>query len=219
MKLVTNWLNGARNYHVGVAIYKSLGSDKHVLHLLQGPKTPVAENALLQAMQQLLTKPAPAPAASPLAEMPSNTDDVVLKALHDKWLHPYKEMQHLRSLLHKYGNANTEEAINYRKPIAFQILALEQRIMKVWAERAYYLEHGTLPEIKPPIQEVIPSDPLQLANLISNCKRDIRRFNNNLAKNPNAKDAKRLEDMLALHLRITGQPYQFKPKANGQTKV
>lgn len=215
MILVSKWLYGKRNYHVGAAIYSQLGKDKHVLKLLQGAKTPVAENALLQAMQQLLTAPAPLPEIAPNSEMPASAD-VVLKALRDKWLLPYKHMKHITSLLHKYGNSNSAEAIAYRKPLAFEILQLEKQVMAVWAEWAYYQEHGTLPEIKEAVVTAIPTNPLQLANLIANCKRDIRRFSTSLRKTPNAKDATRLQQMLALHITITGQPYQFKPITNAK---
>lgn len=210
MKLVSKWLSGSKNYHVGVAIYSQLGSDKHVLELIQGLKTPMAEKVLLQAMQHLLAMPAKIPEANPSNEMPTSTNDVVLKALHDKWLMPYKEMQFLRTQLHQFGNSNTQEAIGFRKDKALTILLLEKQIMAVWAERDYYLENGSLPEIKKPVEKVMPTNPLEVANLIQNCKRDIRHYSTQLKKNPNAKHAKKLENLLALHLRIAGVPYKFK---------
>ena len=67
-----------------------------------------------------------------------------------------------------------EVLANIRKPIATEILMIEKKLTKQWADSDYYKANGHLPNL-PEREFNIPTDPLELANLISNCKRNIRR--------------------------------------------
>ena len=217
MELITNWLKGTKNYHVGKAIYATLGHDKHVHALLDGPKTPMAEKALHEGLQKLLSKPNPIVKSTTeeAGVMPTNTNDAVLNALAEEWKKPYGQMKFLQAQLHQHGNKNTAEAIEFRKTKALQILQLEQSCMAVWAKRDYYIKNGLLPDATVPTV-AIPTSPIELAKKITSCQREIRLYRGKLAKDPSqAKYVLKVDGLLKLHLTLTGKKYDFKEAKHG----
>lgn len=208
---VRAWLAGAQNFIVGRALYKQIGTDDNVKQQLLKGENAGTIALLRNAMQALLEQPAQKAIIgdSRASEMPAS-DDTVLKALREEWLPLYARMNYLRAAIDKYGESNLPEVVAAREPVAFEILQLEDQCEQIWSKRSHYLEHGSLPELK---QEefTIPEDPRELAKLLQNIPRNIRR-NRNKMLNPGA-DAMYAQLYVRykeLYKQITGKDYQEK---------
>ena len=185
MNLLNKWLAGKRNYHVGTVLYNFFGTDKKLKQLFAGHP----DAYRIKRLEQEITALVKLPATVLLHRKPNEDTDVmpatadpVLEALRNEWSPLYQRMQYLRHELDRF-TGNTAEVIAQRKPIAFEILELEQQCMKIWTKRDHYLQHGNLPEVKADDIE-IPDDPVLLAKLIDTTKRNIRRNKKLAADNP-----------------------------------
>jgi hypothetical protein len=150
MDLIKKWLSGKRNYIVGAILYKKLGADEKLKKLFASKPDAYSQKRLEEELEKLLEKPTrPLPLThqhSDGIEMPDSTNPV-LKAIRNEWLTPYKRMCYLQGELDRI-EGNSPEAIAKRKPIAFEILELEQECMKVWERRKHYEKEGKLPEVR-----------------------------------------------------------------------
>jgi hypothetical protein len=182
MNLLTKWLSGKRNYHVGVVLYDHFGTDKKLKQLFSSNPDAYRIKRLEQAIAELAKLPSTVlvhrKPNEQTDEMPA-TGDPVLEALRNEWSPLYQRMQYLRHELDRIPG-NTEEAMAQRKPIAYEILDLEQQCMKAWTRRDHYLQHGNLPEVSDK-EFKIPTSPTELAKFIDTTKRNLRR-NIKLAK-------------------------------------
>jgi len=168
---------------VGVVLYDHFGTDKKLKKLFAGRPDAYRIKRLEQAVTDLLKLP-----VSVLHHRKPNEDtdvmpatsDPVLEALRNEWSPLYQRMQYLRHELDRF-EGNSKEVIAQRKPIAFEILELEQECMKIWTRRDHYMEKGNLPEVKDADIE-IPDDPIKLAALLDTTRRNLRR-NKQRAKN------------------------------------
>jgi hypothetical protein len=70
-----------------------------------------------------------------------------------------------------------------RKELAFEILALEQECMRIWAKRDYYLKYGKLPDQQEQ-KLIVPTDPVELGKKIEAVKRRIRDWKKKSQNNP-----------------------------------
>lgn len=211
-KPVHNWLAGPRNFHVGAALYNAFGKDGKIKTLLAKGKSPATEKILHDALSAMAAAPPekpvkPPPEVQAFNPMPESAD-TVLQALRNQWLPLYQQMNYLRHQLDAI-RGNTPEKIEQRRPMALEILALEQQCMHIWGQRAYYEEHGQLPGA--PAEEKqpdIPTDPLQLGIYVENLKRQIRRKRNAM-NTPGAKAKYAIEHAAAkaLYKTITGKDY------------
>jgi len=187
VQIIHNWLNGKQNFIVGTSLYKAFGKDEKLKHLFAQGESGIAKKLLAEELKKLIEpgKPvitiAPKPVVRETDVMPEGNTPV-LEALKNEWQHPYQRMNLLRHQLDKYGNKNTKDAIAYRKPIAREIKELEQQCMAIWAKRDYYEKEGKLPFVAE-TKMVIPTDPIELAELISNLKKNIRRNRKLMADN------------------------------------
>jgi hypothetical protein len=176
MELIKKWLSGNRNFIVGAVLYKKFGTDEKLKKLFEGKPDAYSQKRLAEEMERLLEKPKVVlqskKSIGAADEMPESKDPV-LKALRNEWMTPYKRMCYLQAELDRYEGNNPEE-IATRKPIAFEILDLEQECMRIWARRGYYEKNGSLPEVKEQ-QEETPTDPVELGKLIEATKRNVRR--------------------------------------------
>jgi hypothetical protein len=176
MELIRKWLSGNRNFIVGAVLYKKFGTDEKLKKLFNGIPDAYSQKRLAEELERLLEKPKvvlqSTKSHGDANEMPESKDPV-LKALRNEWMAPYKRMCYLQSELDRY-EGNSPEEIATRKPIAFEILELEQECMKIWARRGYYEKNGSLPEVREQ-EEEIPTDPVELGKLIEATKRNIRR--------------------------------------------
>jgi len=207
MQVIRNWFAGNKNFHVGKVLYETFGPDENVKKLLNTGKSNFTQQLLEKHLLLVLSKPAPAPIRSEVALMPESNDSV-LKALKAEWMEPYQQMNFKRHALHKFGNTNTNQAINERKQLAFDILELEQQCMLIWEKRDYYLQHGKLPDAKKETAFNIPTDPVELGKTIEATKRRIRDWRNKLTTNPsNAKGASELQKYRAKYVALTGNEY------------
>lgn len=211
VQVINNWLNGNRNFFTGRALYTSLGTDKALKDLLAKGNTPFAMDAMVKALQGYQPPP---PASEPppdkvTGEMP-NGNDAVLNALQQEWKKPYAEMNHMKALLHKWGNDNTPEAIKERERLAFAILEKEQVCISIWAKRDYYQQHGQLPATKAK-EQVIPAEPLELGKFIESCKRRIRRNRLSMQLHPDQPQyAEKYLHFKQLYKQATGTEYTEK---------
>lgn len=195
MDIINNWLNGKRNYYVGVAIYNTFGHDAGLKKLF-ATKSAYAEQKLVEALQGLVQKVVTVPQTpKPTPSMP-DTADPVLIAIKNEWMPLYVAMNFKRQQLHNYRHIHPCSCKNYpdcghqlstkekelnelykktRKTLAFEILDLEQQCQNCWDKRDYYLTHKVLPnqEAKPKFEK--PTDPLELGRAVEACKKNIRR--------------------------------------------
>lgn len=211
MYIIENWLNGPRNFYVGKAIYKTVGADKKLQHLLENGKTPIAEELLLKAMQKLCSSPTAPPVSKPMEtvdEMPK-TADPVLNSIREEWIKPYQEMNYKRHQLDQY-KGNDAAMVAKRKPLAFDILDLEQQCMKAWKKRDYYLQHGKLPDVAE-VKKELPSDPVELGKYISNLAKNIRRNKQLMKQHPDKPVyTQKYEQYKQEYIDATGSAYQEK---------
>lgn len=199
MELIKKWLSGNRNFIVGAILYKKFGTDEKLKKLFDAKPDAYAVRRLEEELCKMATgnKATRQRAVTSIpdgAEMPESKDPV-MKALRNEWLVPYKRMCYLQQELDRVTgdesyplydvkNINSEEAIAKRKPIAFEILELEQECMKVWERSKHYEKEGKLPEVKSVDEFVIPDDPIELGKLIETTKRNIRRNKQLALKHP-----------------------------------
>ncbi len=185
MELIQKWLSGSRNFIVGAILYKKFGTDKDLKKLFGGKKDPYLQKKLEEALAGLLEQPKVILQESPKApeadEMPDSSDPV-LKAIRNEWVPLYQKMNYLRHHLDT-REGNSPEDIAFRRPIAHDILELEQKCMHIWDKRSYYLKNGRLPEVKEN-KAPLPEDPVKLGKLIESLKRNIRRNKQLAEKHP-----------------------------------
>lgn len=175
MELIKKWLSGSRNYHIGVVLYNQFGKDEKLKQYFKGSPDNIKQDRLAKELSALQQKPIEAllPALNSEADEMPESKDPALKALKNEWSPLYQRMQYLRHELDRY-TGNTADVIEKRRPIAKEILQLEQDCMEIWARRDYYLKHKTLPNISKE-EDPIPTDPVELGKKIETLKRNIRR--------------------------------------------
>lgn len=213
MQLIEAWFEKGKNFYIGRALYASIGRKQAVKDLLAKGKSPLAQEALENALQELLESNTasvasvadkPGPKAEDTEKMPESTD-AVLQALRNEWLPLYQHMNYLRHSLDQF-TGNFPEMIEKRKPIAFEILALDKKINQLWDRKKYYEKHGKLPFTVE--QDALPMEPTELAITINNLKRYIRRHANNMRKKPgNATYAQKYKHYKELYKLATGKEY------------
>jgi hypothetical protein len=209
MEIIRKWLTSGKNFHVGVAIYKTLGNNDQLKILFAQGKTAFAEQALLKELSLLLTSP-PAAVISKTARtevIPESTDSV-LKAIRNEWLPKYQRMNYLRHELDKF-KGNAPSMVASRKPIATEILTLEKECNNHWEEADEYVRNGKVPTAAPEFDLIVPEDPLERAKSIENAKRNIRRNRQQMTKHPDKPAPALLYDKYRdFYFRLTGNHYQ-----------
>lgn len=147
---------------------KALGVHTSLINKLQHMPAHVLADEIHRALTTYSKPAAPAPAAT-----------------HDhyraQWLPLYQRMNYLRHELDKLQTHTTTRAKERRRCLAFEVLTLEQDVNHFWALAAYHNTHGThyqAPAIVP------PADPVALARLINNTRRNLQRAHkaNNIEK-------------------------------------
>lgn len=210
MQIVQNWLNGPKNYYVGIAIYETIGTDDLLKELFDKGETPYSKKRLEAELRAFLdsggTEILPqATDEQESSEMPP-ADDAILNAIRDEWQPLYQEMNLLRHKLDQY-QGNSEQMIAERDPIAFAILELEQRCMAIWDKREHYLKHGRLPDVEQD-ELAIPTDPVELGKFLENLKKNIRRNRKKMADQPGKPEYAQLyKDYKFIYQKITGNEY------------
>jgi hypothetical protein len=201
MILIERWLKGKRNFIVGRVLYERFGKDKALKVLFIKGETAFAKERLIKSLQELFDsgKCVASRAANEVYNsMPKPTDDIFL-AIDNEWKPKYQRMNLLRHKLDQFGEDNSEDARAKCKEICREILDLEQQCNVSWEKRNHYEEHGHLPEVKDE-EFKIPKDPVELANMISNLKKYIRRHKKNFRDHPDkpvyAALVKKYEDQL-----------------------
>lgn len=134
-------------------------------------------------------------------------DPLVLHSIKNEWQIPYKKMQYLIGQLDQFGSSNKKSAIEKRAALAKEILELEQICNAIWAKRDNYELTGVL-ENKTAAALVIPSDPIELAELIIRIKKSIRNNRLLMQKNPdNPIYIERFQNYKMQFFKVTGKHY------------
>lgn len=227
MQKVKEWLDGNQNFIIGRAIYRAIiSADDDLIKLLDKGFTAYAHQQLVNAMQAYLEPSVtihasksvdlaniePIVFSSPSPELitKSIVDPFVLKAIDTEWQIPYKKMQHMIAQLDQFGDANDENAISYRQDLAGKILELEKKVNSIWAKKDQYKITGQL--AAPVLDElVIPSDPIELAELINRTKKGIRNNRTRMKQFPDQPGyAEKYQTYKLQYFKITGKHYQDK---------
>lgn len=232
MQQIKNWLAGKQNFIIGRAIYRAMiSADDDLIQLLDKGFTNYSHQQLIKAFQEHIDPPAaPIPKISdadkakfidwpddeeedqPLMELKPLVvvDPLVLQAIETEWRIPYKKMQYLIAQLDQFGEANDPASVAARKELAEQILELEQQVNSIWAKKDEYQLTGRLNT--PVVDElVIPTDPIELAELINRIKKGIRNNRIRMQQKPDSPGyAERYQMYKMQYLRVTGKHYQDK---------
>ena len=191
-ELLVKWLNGKRNYTVGMVLYGQFGNDESIIKQLAAGKNNYSEKLLLDKINALAegeeTK-VTGPVVSNYEVMPDDTDKV-LQSLKDKWMPMFTEMNYKRHALDKLLDDTFETSGIKRGQLAMEILNLEKNCIHVWQDRDYYLKHKTLPGVSINEEKVI--DPFLAAKRIELLKIYVRRYKNILKKAPGNPEAAQL---------------------------
>ena len=213
MEMIKAWLNGSRNYAMGVKLYVQHGDEPLLKKLfISEGETPYKRERLEIALNELFrdSKPSTADNTSPdytpkkQFEKQWRADDLkddIEKSLWQQYRLKHKEMDDLRSqLLHFSSVEECREA-------AFKILRLDEELDEVIYCRNFYKEHGRLPETE---QVQYITDPFLMADRMSNLKRYIRREKQALEKDSGNTAAacrkKEFVDELNHYLNKLGKP-------------
>lgn len=177
MNLIKTWLNGNRNYDVGVKLYLQFGdSPIHKKLFTTEGQTPFKKKRLEELLSAIVARQDKAPEQS--SQIPiSDTEvikawpadavkDDVERSLRTTWLEKFKEMQDLRSQLLLLPNDDQ------RCQSAFTIIRLDRDCDQVYFERDYYLKEGKLPHQS---TTTYIQDPLLMGVRITSLQRYIRR--------------------------------------------
>lgn len=185
MNLISKWLSGKRNFHVGVVLFKNYSKNEKLKKYFEGAADQIKQEKLQRELASLNEKPFMIVSAPALNkdqdEMPKATDPV-MEAMRVEWLIPYQKMNQLRHELDRH-QGDLPQVIATRSALAKEILELEQQCMVIWRRRDHYLETGKLPEVKDSMEK-IPTDPFELAKLIQALEKNIRRNKSLAAKHP-----------------------------------
>ena len=213
MQILLNWLSGTQNFSVGAMLYQSFGTNQALKDLLEMGETPFAAELLAEELKKLAengVKETPMVtdhADLDAAEMPESENEI-LQALKNEWQPFYQEMNLLRHELDRYGDDNSDAAIAWRKPRARKIKELEQQCIGIWKNRDYYEKHGKLPFTAEKHSLEIPTDAIQLAGLIGNIKKYIRRYRKLMQDKPGEpKYVQLYNDYKQQHKTVTGVEY------------
>jgi hypothetical protein len=209
MYVIDQWLNGKKNYVVGCVLYRLFGKEPQVKKLLAAGETPFAREVLERKLREINKQPVvTAQVVRDSQEMPGGADPV-LESLKREWLIPYQRMNYLRHNLDSI-KGNTPEAIALRKPMAFEILELEQRCVQIWEKRDRYVATGTLPDV-PKKELELPENPIELARLLDTVRRNITRNRGKMKQFPEEPKYALLYDRYkAQYKQITGNEYSEK---------
>ncbi|MCK9402907.1 MAG: hypothetical protein M0Q26_05880 [Chitinophagaceae bacterium] len=213
MQLIKNWLNGHRNFTVGLHLYNLYGDDNGLKNLFDSiGETPFTKQKMEQGLQAICDtrKRPPEPIQeSVLKQMPAGDTDI-LKSIEKEWKPLYKQMVFKQHQMQAYGKDNSTETRTACKELANEILSLEQQVMRIWDKRTYYEKHGRLPDIEEE-QDKTPTDPVSLGAFIESCKRNIRRAKNNMINHPGKPIYVQLHiDWKARYKKATGNDYKEK---------
>lgn len=211
---INDWLNGSQNFIVGRVLYNHLGNDERLKRLLKHGESNTNKKLLIDALQALAQKPFThhKKINRITDEMPTSSNDVVLIALNNEWKPLYQLMKYKIGQLDQFGSSNSPEAIATRFIIASDVLALEKKINRLWANRDHYLQNGSLPQVNTKEKE-LPGDPVEAAKHIENIKKNIRK--NRTKMNQPGADAKYAElykKYLSQYEALTGKQYEEKSK-------
>ncbi len=199
---IRRWFNGQRNYDAGVKLYLVHGKDPQLKRLftVEG-YTPFKLQKLTSALDAILSgKPVPVKstpvlktgtAVSKIETLPSppqpkwNKDrDEVEQALWLQWKPVFAEMMNLMARIGDVARAGITDPAKEEEAgrMALRILDLDDMCDTLYYNRDYYQQYKELPREEKPIE--ISLDYLLWPKRLANHKRYVRKFKNDLVKDP-----------------------------------
>ncbi|WP_079473271.1 hypothetical protein [Chitinophaga ginsengisegetis] len=144
-EVIRIWLNGAKNYQAGVALYSRYGTSDDLKSFFSSGCTPYRETRLLKELTDMVTpseKEDPVDTEMTTAEPPAAVEitDPVLSKIHEEKVLLHKQKDALRYNLSRY-TSDRERGI-----AAHRILQYRREISAVWEREQYYRQHGHLPD-------------------------------------------------------------------------
>lgn len=214
MKIIHDWIKRGKNFHVGTAIFAAISKNEELKSLFRKGSNPHSQKILEKELLSFIDKPVPViQKSNPEIEEIPISKDLILSTIRNKWLPLYQRMNYLRHELDKYSG-NTQEMIAIRKPIAFEILELEQSCQDLWDKADEYTRTGKVPELDEPDEDdqfIVPDNPLDKAKAIENAKRNIRRNRKKINEDPkNLTAAMLYRKYKDFFFRLTGEEYKEK---------
>ncbi len=189
---IIKWLSGRQNYTIGVVLYNQFGNDEAIKKQLSFGRSEFTDDLLLKSINALLQgeEPKTAPVIiNAYDEMPNDVDDVLI-SFKEKWMPLYTEMNYKRHALDKLLDDDFEKSGVQRGKLAKEILELEQKCIAIWHERDYYCRYKTLPGKSIDDEAII--DPFKAGKRQELLKIYVRRYKNQMAKNPANTEAAQL---------------------------
>ncbi len=214
MKIIHDWIKKGKNYYVGTAIFNAVSKNDELKALFRRGANPQSQKILEKELLSFIDKPLVAIVQKEvIGEVIPESNDKILSAIRNKWLPMYQRMNFLRHELDKYSG-NTKEMIDIRKPIAFEILELEQSCQDLWDKADEYKKTGKLPDLDSNDEDdqfKVPESPIEKAKAIENAKRNIRRNRKKIEEDPkNLTAALLYEKYRDFYFRLTGEIYKEK---------
>lgn len=190
MEVIRQWLNGAKDYDAGVALYMQHGDDKDMKALFREYRTSFKEKKLVELLKGLLSTVKQVKVVTSAKETKLQTEThgwpakmkPELAALKEVWKPLYKEMMNLCARLYDVallGKADKNKEMEAGQ-MAQRILNLRDEIKDIYSDRDHFIQHGHFPGKEQAFTPVV--DPLKLAERRLAVRRYLTRLNNELKK-------------------------------------
>lgn len=199
------WLNGARDYQKGVALYFVVGDNLQHRGLFIKGKTDFTYKLLQDELMSICLKMKgegqPEPPAAPVITEPANPD--LYEACRQEALLEHKKAMNPRAILFRMAeqaltsiDPNTQEMILSRKDLAFDVVN-NYNVASALFDRADYVKvHGKLPEdaASEPQAENNPVHDVMVFYALCNCR---KYYNKLKAKPENSKRVAMMQEYQA----------------------
>lgn len=196
---IRNWFNTGKKYADGVKLYLQHGKDPLLTRLFTAEGySDFKMKKLTSALDEMITprkpvapiakphekKPDPSPAiTTPESKWRKNRDSVE-ESLYQKWKPIFLEMQNLVARIGDVARAGVFDASKEQEAgrMALRILDLDDECDILYYNRDHYQQHGKMPLEEKPME--ISLDHLLWPKRLANHKRYVRKFTNDLKKDP-----------------------------------
>lgn len=208
---IKEWLNGSRDYSLGVALYEAHGTDEGLKQMFAQGFSQYRQQRLVAALQELKehptivelpSEPRTITVAVNEAVLPENLVPAERDPYRQRWLPLYQQMNYLRHQL------RTAADDTKRGEMAHEILSLEEKCYQIWEERDYFIKYGQ-PVPNMVTDTITVTDRNELHRKLMNYRTYITKAKKCLKENPeDAKAAAR-----KLHYELEVQRIEEKLKA------
>lgn len=163
IELLRKWLNGARDYASGVAIYGQLGENAALKNVLLKGRTEYLQQRLeseLDAIYDQLNERPVEASSEPLRQKPRNP--ALEDSAEQKATQLYKSMMNDRAVLFSlarqslYIDPNQQDMVDQRRQLAIRVCEQNYAVSKAYEELDHIRSYGVLPGAAPNDQDPVP---------------------------------------------------------------